>query len=183
MTIWFFCHCTDISLYFLITWLFWNGLSLMTLKSEEITLSSGSFNGGVILPLVSKCFSMHCYFLMFSYKLTISNGLSFMPLKSEEFTLSSNSFDGGSFCLWYLNVSLCTAISLCFLISWLFQMDSHLCHWRAKSSLCPLAVVMGGRTIRALHLPNLSSQTFRFAHQKGLFASHKTNETCSENNS
>ena len=38
---------------------------------------------------------MHWYFLIFSYKLTISNGLSLMTLNSEEFTLCSGSFKWG----------------------------------------------------------------------------------------
>ena len=44
-----------------------NGLSLMTLNSEEFTLCSGSFKWGVHLPLVSICLYMHWYFLIFSY--------------------------------------------------------------------------------------------------------------------
>ena len=120
------CHCTDISLYFLTTWLFRMGSHWWHWRVKSSLSLLVVSKGGVILPLVSTCFYMHCYFLMFSYKLTILNGLSFMPLKSKEFTVSSSSFGGG-------------------------------------------------RTIRALHLPNLSSQMFRCAHQKGLFASCKTN--------
>ena len=35
---------------------------------------------------------MHWYFLIFSYKLTVSNGLSLTTLNSEEITLCSGSF-------------------------------------------------------------------------------------------
>ena len=74
-----------------------NGLSLATLNSEEITLCSGSFKQGgrVHLPLVSICLYMHCYFLIFSYKLTVSNGISLTTLNSAEITLCSGSFEGG----------------------------------------------------------------------------------------
>ena len=54
---------------------------------------------------------------------------------------------GGFLCLWYLYVSICTGISLYFLISWLFQMGSHWQHWTAKSSLSGLAVSSGGYII------------------------------------
>ena len=82
-----------------------NGLSLMTLNSEEFTLQSGSFDGGVHLPMVSTCVlvsiyisidvPLQWYFLVYSYKLTVSNGLSLMTLNSEELTLHSSSFDEG----------------------------------------------------------------------------------------
>ena len=81
-----------------------NGLSLMTLNSKEFTLQSGSFNRGVHLPMVSTCVlvsiyisidvPLQWYFLVYSYKLTVSNGLSLMTLNSKEFTLHSSSFNG-----------------------------------------------------------------------------------------
>ena len=69
-----------------------NGLSLTALKSEEFTLSSGSFEWGGYcqMYLVS-----HWHFLISSYYLTVSNGLSLTALKSKEFTLSSGSFEWG----------------------------------------------------------------------------------------
>ena len=53
------------------------------------------YGGGVHLPLVSICFYMHWYFLIFSYKLTVSNGLLLMALKSKVFTLCSGSLEWG----------------------------------------------------------------------------------------
>ena len=65
---------------------------LTALKSEEFTLSSGSFKWGGYcqMYLVS-----HWHFLISSYYLTVLNGLSLTALKSEEFTLSSGSFKWG----------------------------------------------------------------------------------------
>ena len=56
---------------------------------------SAQLTRGVHLPLVSICFYMHWYFLIFSYKLTVLNGLSLTALKSKEFTLCSGSFEWG----------------------------------------------------------------------------------------
>ena len=42
--------------------------------------------GGFICLWFLYVFSMHWYFLIFSYKLTVSNGLSLATLKSVEFT-------------------------------------------------------------------------------------------------
>ena len=49
-------------------------------------------------------FSLHWYFLISSYYLTVSNGCSLTALKSVEVTQSSGSFKGGFICLWYLHV-------------------------------------------------------------------------------
>ena len=52
-------------------------------------------------------YSMHWYFLISSYYLTVSNGCSLTALKSVEFTQCSGSFKGGvnlKICLWYLHV-------------------------------------------------------------------------------
>ena len=49
-------------------------------------------------------FSLHWYFLISSYYLTVSNGHSLTALKSVEVTQSSGSFKGGFICLWYLHV-------------------------------------------------------------------------------
>ena len=80
------------------------------MNSEEITLCSGSVNQGglpafgvhiFIYALVSIClwylhvFSMHWYFLIFSYYLTVLNWLSLVTLKSVEFTQHAGSFNGG----------------------------------------------------------------------------------------
>ena len=77
-------------------------------------------------------------------------------LNSEEITLCSASVhQGGSICLWCLYLYICTGISLYFLINWLFQMGSHLRHWKAKSSLCALAVSNGGGFIISFTRVNL----------------------------
>ena len=44
-------------------------------------------------------FSMHWYFLISSYYLTVSNGCSVTALKSKEFTLSSGIFKWGGYIL------------------------------------------------------------------------------------
>ena len=82
------------------------------MNSEEITLCSGSVNQGglpafgvhiFIYALVSIClwylhvFSMHWYFLIFSYYLTVLNWLSLVTLKSVEFTQHAGSFRVGGF--------------------------------------------------------------------------------------
>ena len=54
---------------------------------------------------------MHWYFLIFSYKLTVSNGLSLVTLKREVFTLCSGSFE------WGVHLPL---VSICFLYALLF---------------------------------------------------------------
>ena len=85
-----------------------NGCSLTALKSIEVTQSSGSFNGGnvclwYLYAFGIYMFSLHWYFLISSYYLTVSNGHSLTALKSIEVTQSSYSFIvGGTICLWYL---------------------------------------------------------------------------------
>ena len=116
-----------------------NLLSLTALKSEEFTLSSGSFKWGVYgkMYLVS-----HWHVLISSFYLTVLNGLSLTTLKSEEFTLSSGSFNWGRYiirCTWCH-----TDISLYLPITWLFRICSHWLHWKVKSSLWALAVSNGG---------------------------------------
>ena len=75
-----------------------NGHSLTALKSIEVTQSSGSFNqGGTICLWYLHAFgiymfSLHWYFLISSYYLTVSNGHSLTALKSIEVTQSSDSF-------------------------------------------------------------------------------------------
>ena len=101
-------------------------------------------NGGSICLWYLYVLYMHWYFLIFSYKLTISNGLSLTTLNSEEFTLCSGSFKWGVYHQFYPGKSENLSISLYFLISWPFQMGSHWQHWTAKSSLCALAVSNGG---------------------------------------
>ena len=60
-------------------------------------------------------FSLHWYFLISSYYLTVSNGLSLTALSSVEVTQSSGS-TGGSICLWCLHV-----FSMC----WYFLISSY----------------------------------------------------------
>ena len=54
---------------------------------------------------------------------------------------------GGSSAFGIYMFSLCTGISLYFLISWPFRMGSHWWHWTAKSSLSGLAVSNRGGQI------------------------------------
>ena len=70
-------------------------------------------------------FSMHWYFLISSYYLTVSNGHSLTALKSVEVIQSSGSFKwGGSICLWCLHI-----FSMCwYVLVWLFQMGAHWLH-------------------------------------------------------
>ena len=125
------------------------------MNSEEITLCSGSVNQGgglsaigvhiFIYALVSIClwylhvFSMHWYFLIFTYYLTVLNWLSLATWKRVEFTQHAGSFDWGgpsafesqwhqwtvkrslcalavltrgSICLWYPYLYICTGIHL-----------------------------------------------------------------------
>ena len=101
--------------------------------------------GGSICLWYLHVFSMHRYFLIFSYYLTVSNGHSLTALKSKEFTLISGSFKwGGPSAFGIYMFSLCIGISLYFLIIWLFRMGTHWLHWKAKSSLWSLAVSNGG---------------------------------------
>ena len=165
------CH-TDIAWYLPISWLFPNGHSLTALKSEEFTLSSGSFTGGSIclwhlhvfsMPwyfLISSCYlavsndiclwylhvcSIHWYFLISSYYLTVLHGHSLTVLKRIEFTQCSGIFElGGPSAFGIYMFSLCTGISWYLPIIWLFQMATHWWHWAAQSWLSALAVSYGG---------------------------------------
>ena len=104
---------------------------------------------GVHLPLVSTCFlyalvfpyifllfclwylhvcSMHCYFLISSYYLTVSNGHSLTTLKSVEVTQCCGSFKWGVHQFYpgkSENLSSPAVISLYLPIIWLFQMGAH----------------------------------------------------------
>ena len=64
-----------------------------------------SIDGGSICLLYLYVFYMHWYFLIFSYKLTVSNGLSLMALEKWRVHSVLWQFQmGGSICLWYLYV-------------------------------------------------------------------------------
>ena len=62
------------------------GLSMTPLNTEVITLCSDSGDWGSICLWYLYVFSMHWYFLIFSYYLTVLNGLSLATLQSVEFT-------------------------------------------------------------------------------------------------
>ena len=89
-----------------------NGCSLTALSSVKFTQCSGSFKWGedisqsrfaLVFPyifllffILAHChFSMHLYFLIYSYYLTVSNGCSLTALSSVKFTQCSGSFKGG----------------------------------------------------------------------------------------
>ena len=152
-----FSLCTGISLYFLISWLFWMGSHWRYENAYCCHFLIKQFQmGGDHLPLVSVSlyilvFPYIFYFLIFSNKLTVSNGFSLMVWKHIAVTFSSSSFKwGGTICLWYLYL-IYTGISLYFLISWLFQMGSHWQYENAYLSLSRQAVSNGGD-----HLPLVS---------------------------
>ena len=105
----------------------------------------------------------------------VSNGLSLVTLKSEEFTLSAGSFkweegEGGGQI--YPTGDKSEKLSY---FKW--ALIGHIEKWRVHSVLWQFW--MGGRGFRFTplggNLENLSSRTFRCGHQKGLFASRKTN--------
>ena len=128
-------------------------LSLTALKSEELTLSSGSFNWGryiVNVPGVTLTFHYislfievsHWHFLISSYYLTVSNLLSWTALKVKSSLWALAVSNGGGYivrCTWCH-----TDMSLYLPIIWLFQICSHWLHWKVKSSLWALAVSNGG---------------------------------------
>ena len=68
-------------------------------------------DGGSICLWYLYVFYMHWYFLIFSYKLTVSNGLSLVTLNSEEFTQWSGSFK------WGVHLPL---VSTCLYMHWYF---------------------------------------------------------------
>ena len=83
--------------------------------------------------------------------------VSMTPMNSEEITLCSGSVDpgGGLAAFGIYMCSLCTGISLYFLISWLFWMGSHWWHWKVYSSLSALAVLKGGPSAFGIYMFSL----------------------------
>ena len=78
---------------------------------------------------------MHWYFLIFSYKLTVSNGLSLTTLNSKEMTLCSGSFKWGR-----RTSPVSFSSNDCFKWVLIDSMDMH------RVRLFSLAVLFGGRT-------------------------------------
>ena len=99
-----FSICTGISLYFLISWLFWMGSHWWHWKAKSSLCALAVSNGGSICLWHLYVFYMHWYFLIFSYKLTVLNGLSLMTLKMEKFTLCSGSFKWAGLSAWALHL-------------------------------------------------------------------------------
>ena len=103
-----------------------NGCSLTALKSIEFTLCSGSFEwggGSICLWYLHVC-SMHCYFLISSYYLTVLNGHSLPALKSVEVTQHSGSFkwEGGSNGRFTLNLPILSSLAIsCFALQKVFS--------------------------------------------------------------
>ena len=156
----FYLGKTDFSLYFPISLLFgmgsywshWtmkisNGLSLVTLKSEEFTQCSGSFEweGGreVHHQFYPGKTDFSLYFPI-SWLFLMGSHWSHWTAKSSLCALAVS--NGGVYCQFYPGktdfpyIFLLDDFSLYFPISWLFRMGSHWSHWTVKSSLCPLAV-------------------------------------------
>ena len=84
-----------------------------SIHSNETWYSSDLYSkdGGSICLWYLYVFYMHWYFLIFSYKLTVSNGLSLVTLNREEFTQWSGSFT------WGVHLPL---VSTCLYMHWYF---------------------------------------------------------------
>ena len=108
--------------------------------------------------MVSLCLYMHWYFLIFSYKLTVSDGLSLTTLNSKEITLCSGSFKRGG-----RTSPVSFSSNDCFEWVLIDGMDMH----RVRSF--SLAVSHGGRTSPVIFLSN---DCFRWVLIDGM-------ETCS----
>ena len=107
-------------------------LSWTTLNSEEVTLLSVRCDGGVHLPL--GCHEQHW---------TVKRSLCcLLNVTGGGYIVSFTWVK-----LTFPDMFLLVDFSLYFPISWLFQMGSHWSHWTVKSSLCALAVLMGGYII------------------------------------
>ena len=116
--------CTGISLYFLIEQ--WRDHSVLW----------QCWPGGVHLPLslndTNEQWRDHSVLWQCWLGGSICLWVSMTPMNSEEITLFSGSVDqGGPSAFNIYMFSLCTGISLYFLISWLFWMGSHWQHWKA----------------------------------------------------
>ena len=131
---------TGISLYFLISWLFWMGShwryenAWLSLSRQAVSNGGGTICLWYLYPYIYwyflifsnkltafgiYMFSLHWYFLISSYYLTVSNGHSLTALKSVEVTQSSDSFIRGGPSVFGICILIYTGISLYFLISWL----------------------------------------------------------------
>ena len=123
---------------------------------------------GVHLPLVSICF---LYALVFPDIFSLFDCFKWAIICNiEKHRVHSVLWQcwtgGGPSAFGIYMFPLCTGISLYTLISWPFRMGSHSCNiekHRVHSVLWQFR--MGCRTAWTLHLPNLSSWTFRCAHQ------------------
>ena len=93
--IYMFSLCTGISLYFPIIWLFWMGAHWRHWTAQSSLSALAVSNGGSISLWYLHVFSMHWYFLISSYYLTVLNGHSLTALKGVEFTQCSGSFKWG----------------------------------------------------------------------------------------
>ena len=121
-------HNTGISLYFLISWLFWMGSHWSHWKVQSSLCALADLNGGSIISFTFP----YIFLLVDCFKWALIGHIEKCRVHSA--LVVSN---GGVYHKFYF--------SLYFLISWLFWMGSHWSHWKVKSSLCPLAVLNGGR--------------------------------------
>ena len=125
------------SIYFLISWLFQmaSHWSHWKVQSSLCALAVSNGRGSI----VSFTFP-YIFLLVDCFKWALIGHIE----KQRGHSVVWQFWMGGSsaFCIYMF--SLCTGISLYFLITWLFRMGSHWRHWTAKSSLSGLAVLNGG---------------------------------------
>ena len=140
------CHCTGISLYFLISWLFWMESHWPHRTAKRSLFSLAVSNGGSIYLWYLYVYIFTGIFLYFLVSWLFQMGSHWPHWTVQRSLCALAVSNGGSICLWYPYVYICTGIFLYFLISWLFLMGSHWPHWTVKRSLCALAVSNGGRT-------------------------------------
>ena len=116
-----------------------NLLSLTALKSEEFTLSSGSFKSGGYIVRCTWCHTDMSLYLPIIWLFRMGSHWPHWKVKSSLWALAVS--NGGVIvrCTWCH-----TDMSLYLPIIWLFQMGSHWPHWKVKSSLWALAVLNGG---------------------------------------
>ena len=109
---------------------------MTALKSVEVTQSSGSFKGGVHLPLVSTCF---LYALVFPYIFLLFDCFEWALIDCIEKRRGHSELwqfqMGGPSAFGAYMFSLCTGISLYLPITWLFRMGTHWLHWKVRRSI------------------------------------------------
>ena len=109
--VYIFSLCAGMSLFDCFKWVLIDCIVKCRGHSELWQFQRGWGGGGSICLWCLHVFSMHWYFLISSYYLTVSNGCSLTALKSVEVTQSSGSFK------WGVHLPL---VSTCFLYALVF---------------------------------------------------------------